>query len=59
MFAIATALPVIIVAWVLAFSASKISETYGKMKTIQKGLNLIVGILFIGIGIYYTIILIS
>ncbi len=59
LFAIATALPVIIVAWVLAFSASKISETYGKMKTIQKWLNIIVGILFTCIGIYYTIILIS
>lgn len=59
LFAIATALPVIVVAWVLAFSTNRISETYGNMKLIQKWLNIIVGILFTCIGIYYTIILIS
>ena len=55
LFAIATALPVIIIAWILAFSAQKIGTAYGKIKTIQKWMNLIVGILFTAIGIYYTI----
>lgn len=55
LFAIATALPVLIVAWILAFSVEKIGEFYGKMQIIQKWLNIIVGILFIIVGIYYCI----
>ena len=35
-FAIATALPVLVVAWVLAFSVQRIGTIYGKMQTIQK-----------------------
>ncbi len=53
-FAIATALPVLIVAWVLAFSVQHIGKVYGKMQSIQKWLNIIVAIAFIGIGVYYT-----
>lgn len=54
-FAIATALPVLIVAWILAFSAGHISKIYGQMQKIQKYLNIIVSVLFISIGIYYCI----
>ena len=55
LFAIATALPVLIVAWVLAFSAGQIGAVYGKMQSIQKWLNIVVGILFIAIGLYYCV----
>ena len=55
-FAIATALPVLIVAWVIAFSSNRIGNLYGKIQTIQKWLNLIVGILFVGVGIYYCVV---
>ncbi len=55
LFAIATALPVIVVAWILAFSAGQIGAVYGKMQVIQKWLNIVVGILFISIGIYYCL----
>ncbi|MBQ7855492.1 MAG: sulfite exporter TauE/SafE family protein [Alistipes sp.] len=55
LFAIATALPVLVVAWVLAFSAGQIGKVYGRMQAIQKWLNIAVGILFILIGIYYCI----
>ena len=55
LFAIATALPVLVVAWVLAFSAGQIGKVYGRMQTIQRWLNIAVGILFILIGIYYCI----
>ena len=55
-FAIATALPVLIVAWVIAFSSNQIGNLYGKIQTIQKWLNLIVGILFVGVGIYYCVV---
>ncbi len=55
LFAVATALPVLVVAWILAFSAWQIGAVYGKMKTIQKWLNIVVGILFITIGVYYCL----
>ena len=54
-YAIATGLPVIIVAWVLAYSISGISSFYKKVISIQKWLNTIISILFIVIGIYYII----
>lgn len=53
LFAIATSLPVLIVAWLLAFSVERIGEFYGKIQTIQKWLNILVGALFVIIGIYY------
>lgn len=55
-FAIATALPVLVVAWILAFSVGQIGSFYGKMQTIQKWLNQIVGGVFTAIGIYYCIV---
>ncbi len=57
LFAIATALPVLVVAWILAFSVERVGEFYGKMQTIQKWLNIIVGVLFLGVGVYYCIII--
>ena len=56
-FAIATALPVLAVAWILAFSAQQLGNFYGKVRNVQKWLNLIVGILFIAIGLYYCYIM--
>ena len=55
LFALATALPVLVVAWILAFSAGQIGVVYGKMQAIQRWLNIVVGVLFIGIGIYYCV----
>lgn len=56
-FAIATAIPVIIVAWILAFSVQQIGSFYGRMQKIQKWMNLTVGVLFIITGIYYSCIM--
>lgn len=56
LFAIATALPVLAVAWILAFSVEKVGEFYGKLRSIQKWLNIIVSVIFIATGIYYCII---
>lgn len=56
-YAIATALPVLVVAWILAFSVEKVGEFYGKMQSIQKWVNIVVGIIFVIIGIYYSIIM--
>ena len=57
LFAIATALPVLAVAWILAFSVEKVGEFYGKLRTVQKWLNIIVELLFIGVGAYYCVIM--
>ena len=54
-FAIATALPVLIVAWILAYSVQHIGTFYGKMQSIQRWANLIVGGVFLLIGLYYCI----
>lgn len=53
-FAIATALPVLVVAWILAFSVQQMGRFYGRMRIVQRWMNLFVGVLFIGIGIYYS-----
>ena len=55
LFAVATALPVLIVAWILAFSVQHIGSFYGKMQTVQKWLNRIVGGVFTIIGVYYCV----
>ncbi len=54
-FAIATALPVIIVAWVLAYSAREVGKVYNRIKVFQKWFSLVVALLFIAVGIYYGI----
>lgn len=54
-FAVATALPVLTVAWILAFSVQHIGSFYGKMQNVQKWLNRIVGGVFTIIGIYYCV----
>ncbi|MBO4549215.1 MAG: sulfite exporter TauE/SafE family protein, partial [Bacteroidaceae bacterium] len=53
-FAVATALPVLIVAWILAFSANEIGRFYGRVKAIEKWLSVIVGLVFIIVGLYQT-----
>lgn len=57
LFAVATSLPVLAVAWILAFSVEKVGKFYGKMRTIQKWTNIIVDVIFITAGIYYCIIM--
>lgn len=52
-FAVATAIPVLAVAWILAFSVQQISSFYGTMQKVQKWMNIAVGVIFIIIGIYY------
>lgn len=51
-FAVATAMPVLAVAFILAFSMNSIGTFYGHLQNVQRRLNIIVAILFIGIGIY-------
>lgn len=52
-YSVATALPVLIVAWLLAFSVKSIGNFLGKIKTIQKWFNRIVALAFIVVGLNY------
>ena len=54
-FAIATGLPVIIFAYLLAFTISGISRFYNRIQIIEKWLRYITVILFIVVGMYYVI----
>lgn len=54
-FAIATGLPVIIVAWILAYSVAGLGSFYNKIQVFQKWFNRIVALVFIVVGIYYAI----
>ena len=56
-YAIATGLPVMVVAWILAYSVAEIGRFYQHMQAIQRWMNRIVALLFIAVGIYYLIIL--
>lgn len=55
-FAIATGLPVIIIAWLLAYSVGNVGKFYNKMNAFQKWFKRIVATIFILVGIYYIII---
>lgn len=56
-FAIATGLPVIVSAWILAYSIAGLGKFYHRMQTFQKYMKIIIALLFIAVGIYYAIIL--
>ncbi len=55
-FAIATGLPVIFIAWLLAYSVGNVGKFYNKMQTFQKWFKHIIAATFIIVGIYYLII---
>lgn len=52
-FAIATGLPVIIIAYLLAFTLSGVGGFYNKMKIFEKWFRLVVAVVFILTGLYY------
>jgi cytochrome c-type biogenesis protein len=55
-FALATGIPVIIFAWLIAFSVGSIGKLYNKMKTFEKWFRRIIAGLFIVVGVYYIFI---
>ena len=55
-FAIATGLPVIIIAWLLAYSVGNVGKFYNKMNVFQKWFKRIIAAVFIVVGAYYIII---
>lgn len=52
-FAIATGLPVILFAWLLAYAVGNVGKLYNRIKVFEIWFRRIVAILFIVIGIYY------
>ena len=56
-FAIATGIPVIIFAWLIAFTLSSVGIFYNKVKAFEIWFRRIIAGVFIGVGIYYVIII--
>ena len=56
LFAIATGLPVIVFAWLLAYAVGSVGKLYNHIKTFELWFRRIVSVVFIGVGIYYIII---
>jgi sulfite exporter TauE/SafE len=56
-FAIATGIPVIIFAWLLAYTVSGVGRLYNRVKSFEVWFRRFISIVFIGVGIYYVIII--
>jgi threonine/homoserine/homoserine lactone efflux protein len=54
-FAIATGIPVIIFAWLIAFSVGTIGNLYNKIKVFETWFRRVIAVVFIVIGIYQSI----
>jgi cytochrome c-type biogenesis protein len=52
-FAVATGLPVILFAWLLAFAVGNVGKMYSRLKTFELWFRRVVAVLFIGVGLYY------
>ena len=54
-FAVATGIPVIIFAWLIAYTISGVGNLYKSIKSFEYWFIKVVAVVFIGIGIYYII----
>ena len=54
-FAIGTGFPVIFFAYIFAFSVGKMSSYFNTVQRLEKKLRYIIGIVFISVGMYYSI----
>jgi sulfite exporter TauE/SafE len=52
-FALATGIPVIIIAWVLAYTVSGIGSLYNKIKIFELWFRRVIAVVFIIVGLYY------
>ncbi len=52
-YALATGIPVIIFAWLIAFGVGSVGKVYNRMKSFEFWFRKIVAVLFIVVGIYY------
>jgi cytochrome c-type biogenesis protein len=53
LFAIATGLPVILFAWLLAFAVGNVGKLYNQIKTFELWFRRVVSVIFIMAGLYY------
>jgi len=56
-FAVATGIPVILFAWLIAFAISGVGRFYNVLLSVDFWMRKIIGLLFIGVGIYYIVII--
>ena len=56
-FAVATGVPVILFAWLLAFAVGNVGKLYDKLKVFELWFRRVVSIIFIVVGIYYIVVL--
>jgi cytochrome c-type biogenesis protein len=54
-FAIATGIPVILFAWLIAYTVSGVGSVYNRLKTFEIWFRRIISVMFILVGIYYII----
>jgi len=57
LFSVATGIPVIIFAWLIAYTISSVGKVYNKIKTFEIWFRRVIAVLFIGVGIYYVVIM--
>ena len=55
-FAIATAIPVIVFAWLIAYTVSGVGTLYKRIKIFEVWFRRVISVLFMGVGLYYVII---
>ena len=55
-FAVATGVPVIIFSWLLAFTVSGVGKLYNQIKSFEIWFRRVIALLFMGVGIYYSIV---
>jgi len=55
-YGIGTALPVVIFAFIIAFSAHSVGKAFNALRSIEKWARIITGVLFIVVGIYYALV---
>ena len=55
-FAIATGIPVIIFAWLLAYAIGNVARLYNRIRAFERWFRRVVAVLFIGAGVYYLIV---
>ena len=56
-FAIATGIPVIVFAWLLAYTIAGVGKLYNGLRLFEKWFRRVVAVLFVGIGLYYVIVI--
>lgn len=54
-YSIGTGIPVIIFAWIIAYTVSGVGGLFNKIRTFEIWFRKVIAVLFLGVGLYYTI----